>query len=226
MDVTSHFFSVLITGFLSSEFLLLGNLTKTPTLHNSLFCKGFVVKFNVSVTNGRRMMSLRSEKTGSRKMDEKRTKLIGDLWGEELTELKIWHRKSHDGYTTIPRTLPYIHKIMNELADVGKPVSETYFSLWCNSFDGGFVEIKDKGRFAYEAGFTGQRSVTTWLGRMKKLEELGFISSKGGFGDDFRYVLLINPHWQVNEIYKKRGNTDDRFNSLAARMQDIKAVFE
>jgi len=171
-------------------------------------------------------MSVRSEKAGSRKMDEKREKLIKELWGDELDRLKIWHRKSHDGYTTIPRTLPYIYKIMNELADVGKPVSDTYFSLWCNSFDGGFVEVKDKGRFAYEAGFTGQRSITTWLGRMKKLQSLGFINAKEGFGEEFRYILLINPHWLVNEIYKASGNKDERFNSLVARMQDIKAVFE
>lgn len=185
-----------------------------------------MVIFKPIEIKARIMMSARSDKAGSRKMDEKREKLIEGLWGKELADLKIWHRKSHDGYTTIPRTLPYIHKIMNELADVGKPVSDTYFALWCNSFDGGFVEIKDKGRFAYEAGFTGQRSITTWLGRMKKLQELGFISSKGGFGDDFRYILLINPHWQINEIYKEKGKTDERFNSLAARMQDIKAVFE
>ncbi len=45
--------------------------------------------------------------------------------------------------------------------------AKRYLALWCRVFDEGFVEIRDKEAFAYESGFSGQRAVTTWSGRMK-----------------------------------------------------------
>ncbi|MXE70797.1 hypothetical protein FQ026_23100, partial [Escherichia coli] len=91
----------------------------------------------------------------------KRTEnLIKELWGDELSELNIWNRKEHDGFTTIPRTLNYINRIIDHLAGTGSPVSQTYLSLWCRVFDEGFVEIRDKDALAFESGFSGQRAVT------------------------------------------------------------------
>lgn len=170
-------------------------------------------------------MSVKGRKAGIKKMEEKRNKLKLDLWGGELSELKIWDRKVHDGFTTIPRTIPQINRIIDKFAGKGKPVSSTYLSLWCSVFDGGFLEIKDKGRFAFESGFSGERAVTTWTTRMRQLEKLKLITSKPSANDEFRYVILLNPLNAVKELYGDKPK-DELYNALLGRMSETGAVFD
>lgn len=125
-------------------------------------------------------MSTRGTKKGRQTLAQKRKKMRDDLWADEINLLNLWNRTEHDGYTTIPRTMPQIFRIMDLWAGKGKPVSATYFTLWCNVHDESYLEIKDKDRFAFESGFSGERAVTTWTTRMRILAELGFISAKKG----------------------------------------------
>ena len=46
----------------------------------------------------------------------------------------LWRRSVHNGYATIPKTMPLVLKIMDEMTK-GAPVSSTYFTLWCSSLD-------------------------------------------------------------------------------------------
>ncbi len=170
-------------------------------------------------------MSEKGKKAGIQKLVEKRRALIEQLWGEELEQLTIWNRKEHDGWTTLPRTIPQLNRIMDKLAGKGTPVSSAYLSLWCNVHDEGFIDIKDKHRFAFESGFSGERAVTTWSNRMKKLEKLGFISTKSGSSGVFNYVLILNPFQVVKSIYKVT-NKDDLYNALVGRMNDVGAKFD
>jgi len=172
-------------------------------------------------------MSEKAKKVGRRSLSKRRENLIKELWGDELPLLKIWNRKEHDGFTTIPRTLNYINRIIDNLSGVGSPVSQTYLSLWCRVFDEGFVEIRDKDSLAFESGFTGQRAVTTWLGRMKKLRDLGLISTRPGTSGEFHYVIMINPLYVIKTHYESVGNAkDERFNALFSRMQEVGADWE
>ncbi|WP_412501902.1 hypothetical protein [Shewanella chilikensis] len=171
-------------------------------------------------------MSERSEKAGQKKMSEKREDLLLDLWGEEeLDGLNIWNRNKHKGFATVPRTLTYISRILDALSGSGTPVSQTYIALWCRVFDEGLVEIRDKDSFAYEAGFNGQRAVTTWGTRMKILRELGFIKTKPGVSGEFQYVLILNPLSVIKTIYEGRDK-DERYNALASRMLEVGAKWE
>lgn len=170
-------------------------------------------------------MSVKGKKVGIKKIEEKRNKLKSALWGEELNGFKIWDRKIHDGFTTIPRVIPQISRIMDKFAGKGKPVSSTYLSLWCNVFDGGFIEIKDKGRFAFESGFTGERAVTTWTNRMRKLESLKLITAKPSANEEFRYVIILNPLNAVKNLYDNEPK-DEFYNALLGRMSEIGAVFD
>lgn len=171
-------------------------------------------------------MSKKARAIGNAKHAEKRKKLIESLWGEDyLEKYSLWNRKDHDGWTTLPRTMPQIHKIMDKFSGKGTPLSGTNLALWCNVHDEGFLEIKDKERYAFESGFSGSRAVTTWLGRMKKLEELGFIVSKPGVNGDFNFVLLINPLNVVKTLYENTSQ-DDLYNALLARMSDVGASFD
>lgn len=170
-------------------------------------------------------MTQRSNAAGKKKQQEARITLRDQLWEGEIEEIRLWDRKKHDGFTTIPRTMPQIFRIMDKEADKGKPVSGTYFSLWCNVWDENFIEIKDKKRFAFEAGFSGERAVTAWTSRMRKLEEIGFISSRSGVQGEFNYIIIINPLHVIKSIYKDR-NKDDLYNALLGRMNEVKAKFD
>lgn len=170
-------------------------------------------------------MSEKAKRSGRRTLAAKRENLIAGLWGDELEELNIWSRHKHDGFTTLPRTLTYINRILDFLGGSGSPLSQTYLALWCRVFDEGFVEIRDKEAFAYESGFSGQRAVTTWSGRMRKLKELGFILTKPGTSGEFQYVIILNPFPVIKNIYESKEK-DERYNSLVGRMQEVGAKWE
>ena len=125
-----------------------------------------------------------------------------------MPSIWIWHRKTNDGFTTIPRTLP----IAMQAADAqskGQPVGHTLFCLWTRSPDHPLITIENPSTFASEAGFVGERAVDTWRRRMKKLRELWFIQTKPGPSGEFHYVLLMNPNgvmeWMHNNGLMQDG---------------------
>src|SRR5690606_37948711 len=112
-----------------------------------------------------------------------------------------WHRKRCHGFITIPRTLPLIMNIIDTLSKA-RPAGPTYFGLWSRTYDESLVILENPMLAAFEAGFSGERAVTTWKQRMRTLVELGFIRTKPGSAGDFHYVLLLNPHrvvWSLKD---------------------------
>ena len=105
----------------------------------------------------------------------------------------LWRRKSNDGYTTLPRTLPIVMQAVDDQSK-GQPAGHTLFCLWARSPDHPFVTIENPATFAAEAGFDGVRAVDTWRRRMRRLRELNLIVNKKGPSGDFHYVLLMNPN--------------------------------
>jgi hypothetical protein len=156
-----------------------------------------------------------------RKAGEKRKYLRDRMW-PDVPESKLWLRSRRVGFTTLPRTMPLIARILNMLSDKGFPLSDTYLTLWCWVFDEAFLEIRNPREFAFESGFGGPRAEATWNGRMKRLEELGFIRSKTGPSGDFAYVLLLNPIQVIDEIYKTRPH-DHYYTALLSRLIQIGA---
>jgi hypothetical protein len=108
----------------------------------------------------------------------------------------LWNRKANKGFTTIPKTLPMIMKIMDEMTK-GAPVSSAYLALWCNTWDNAYVVInrQTEDALALSSGFGGQRGVHTWQGRMKRLQELRFIDIKPGKSGPMSNVIIWNPHY-------------------------------
>ena len=52
----------------------------------------------------------------------------------------LWHRLANKGFATIPKTMPMILKIMDDMTK-GAPVSSTYLTLWCHTWDNSFVVL-------------------------------------------------------------------------------------
>lgn len=137
----------------------------------------------------------------------------------------LWHRKTNDGYTTLPRTLPIAMQAIDAQTK-GQPAGHTLFCLWARSPDHTLVTIENPMTFACEAGFVGERAVDTWRKRMKKLRELFFIATKPGPSGEFHYVLLINPNVALERLRASGLVQDGLYARFIDRVTDIGAFGE
>lgn len=140
-------------------------------------------------------------------------------------EIWLWNRKAHKGFATIPKTMPLILKIMDEITK-GAPVSSTYLTLWCHTWDNSFVVLNKHGDMANASGFGGQRGEHTWATRMKKLQELEFIDIKPGKSGPMGNAIIWNPHYVIRYLHhiKTPGMTEASFNALMETALDIGAT--
>ena len=126
------------------------------------------------------------------KMSERAQQQL-DLHFTDFPSQWLWRRKTNDGFTTLPRTLPLVMQAVDAQSK-GQPAGHTLFCLWARSPDHPLVTIENPATFASEAGFYGERAVDTWRRRMKRLRDLNLIQSKAGPSGDFHFVLLLNPN--------------------------------
>ena len=149
----------------------------------------------------------------------RRKKFWPDLQDEDL-----WIRTQRKGFTTIPRPMPLIMQIMDQLSKKTKPVSSTYLELWCRSFDDCFVTLNNQAVLAFHSGFEGQRALATWRGRLDILNELGFIDLKPGPNGEMSYALILNPFHVIKKLYEEKRIAEGIYNALIDRMIEIKAT--
>ncbi len=137
----------------------------------------------------------------------------------------LWNRKTQKGFTTIPKTMPLILKIMDEITK-GAPVSATYLTLWCNTWDNNFVTLNKNGDMANASGFGGQRGEHTWATRMKTLHELEFINIKPGKSGPLGHAIIWNPHYIIrwHHHIKTPGLTEASYNALIETALEIGVV--
>jgi hypothetical protein len=167
-------------------------------------------------------MNSKQKKARAKKIFSKNIELREQLW-PNITSDSLWNRKQNVGFTTIPRPMPHILQIMDELAAKGKPVSNVYLSLWCRVFDESMIVIQNEKDMAFEAGFTGQRAVTTWHSRMRNLVDMGFIEAKPGSLGKYNYVLIFNPYFVIKKLRKAKKISEELYIALFARAQDVGA---
>lgn len=133
-------------------------------------------------------------------------KMRSELW-PDLDVGMLWDRNLNDGYSTIPRTLSLITNIIDDLSKkhTGKslPAGKTYFGLWCRVWDENMLTIENEAVYAVEAGYSGERNVTTWRAHMKVLLELGFIDAREGAYGPYNYVLMYNPYLVLKKLKAK-----------------------
>jgi len=114
--------------------------------------------------------------------------------------------------------------IMDSIAEKGKPVSSVYFDLWCRANDHGVVKIQgNMDQMAQCSGFSGQRAVSTWIGRLDSIEVLGFIKLASGAGGSRSNALLLNPHFIIRRLADEGGIAKPLWNSLLERAVEIGA---
>jgi hypothetical protein len=156
-------------------------------------------------------------KKGLSQIERRKKEMRSKLW-PELDEKRLWRRDK--GWLVIPRAMPLILQIMDTLSK-GKPVSSTFFDLWCRTYDDSFVIGNKEREMALFSGFTGERAVRTWATRMHILEKLGFIDIKEGTNGPISYVLVFNPYIVIRELYESGQVNTSMYNALMQRVIDI-----
>ena len=159
----------------------------------------------------------------NQKIAERKRNLRKKLW-PDVCDQKLWSRQTSPGWLTVPRVMPLILRIMDMLAPKGKPVSATYFDLWCRTYDDSFVTASKPREMAYFAGFTGERAHHTWVSRIRELGKLGFIMYKGGASGPVNYVLILNPYGVIQQHIKSGKLRGDVVNVLLERMIEVGAT--
>lgn len=146
-----------------------------------------------------------------------------ELHFPKYNKLWLWTRKANDGYTTVPRTLPFVMQAIDNESK-SHPAGHTLFCLWARSPDHPLLIIENPLAYAVEAGFGGSRAVDTWRRRMKKLRELHFIDVKKGDAGDFNYVLLLNPNVAMEHMHQQGLVQSDLFGRFLTRVTDVGAL--
>lgn len=173
-----------------------------------------------------------SEKAAKKRLSKAQKATLAmrkQLW-PHITDDHLWLRADRDGFTTIPRTMPLF---MELIADASKqvttgaksvPAGKAYLVLWCRVFDEGLVKIEVEAAAAMEAGYTGERNVTTWREHLRVLKELGFIDYAGGLAGPCQFVLLLNPYHAAKALLAKGWVQKSAYDALFQRAQEIRAT--
>lgn len=161
---------------------------------------------------------------------ESNLKMRAHLW-PALDEKRLWLRtdKTRKGFTTMPRTMALIVNLIDDIskqATGGKavPAGRTYLVLWCRVFDEGFVRIDNEAVAALEAGYGGERNVTTWRQHLAVLRDLGFIDCKDGPAGPYQYILLFNPYQVIRALNDKGLIQQSTYTALFQRAIDVRAT--
>jgi hypothetical protein len=161
---------------------------------------------------------------------ESNLKMRAHLW-PDLDEKRLWLRtdKTRKGFTTMPRTMALIINLIDDISKQvtnGKavPAGITYLVLWCRVFDESFVKIENEAVAALEAGYAGERNVTTWRQHLTVLRDLGFIDCKGGPAGQYQYILLYNPYQVIRSLNAKGMIQQSTYTALFQRAIDVRAT--
>jgi hypothetical protein len=159
------------------------------------------------------------------KFVKKTRELRARLWPEINFAEELWHRKINDGFITVPRTMPIILSIIDDLTK-GAPASSTYLELWCRSFDEMYVSLSKSKEMACHAGFIGQRAERTWVEKIRALEGLGFISVKAGQAGPLSHALILNPYKVIERLHEAKtpGLSAEKYNAFIERAIEIGAL--
>lgn len=156
-----------------------------------------------------------------RKIQVRQLELRARLWpGIDVGNL--WNRQTHDGFSTIPSTMPLMMSIMDDLSN-GRPVSMPYLDLWTRAYDEGFVTLAKPREMAFHSGYNTERAERTWKQKLDILSGLGFINLKSGPSGPASYALIWNPYLVIKWHHENKsvGLREDKFNALVARALEI-----
>lgn len=170
------------------------------------------------------MANGRQAATKKLKMAERAQQQL-DLHFQGVDPRIMWRRKTNDGFTTVPRTMPLVMQAVDQASN-GIAPGHVLFCLWARSPDNPLLMIENPSTYAAEAGFSGERAVDTWRKRMRALRDWGMILTKKGSSGEFHYVLLLNPNTGVEAMHSGGRVQPELYARFRDRMAEIGALGE
>lgn len=144
------------------------------------------------------------------------------LW-PELTDDMLWSM-DNEGWVALPRLMPLMLSIMDDLSGKGFPVSRTYLELWSRiRIEESFLALNRPEEMAFHAGFEGQRALRTWKDRMQRLAKLGLIGVKPGPLGDLSYAVIYNPYYVIKRAYLAGEVHENKWQALVIRANEVGA---
>ena len=143
------------------------------------------------------------------------------LW-PDVTENMLWSMDS-DGWVPLPRLMPLMMSIMDDLSGKGFPVGRTYLEMWARLREEQFLTLNRPEEMAFHAGFEGQRALRTWKDRVQRLADLGFIGLKPGPLGDLSYAIFYNPYHIVKRAYLRGEVQERKWQALVIRANEVGA---
>lgn len=141
------------------------------------------------------------------------------LW-PTLTDDMLWGM-DNDGWVAVPRLMPLMMNIMDDLSEKGFPVSRTYLELWARLRDEQFLTLNRPEEMAFHAGFDGQRALRTWKDRVQRLANLGFIGLMPGPLGDLSYAVFYNPYHVIKRAYLTGKVQERKWQALVVRAGEV-----
>ena len=144
------------------------------------------------------------------------------LW-PELTDKVLWSM-DNEGWVALPRLMPLMLSIMDDLSGKGFPVGRAYLELWSRMrVEESFVTLNRPEEMAFHAGFEGQRALRTWKDRIQRLANLGFIGVKPGPLGDLSYAVIYNPYHLIKRAYLAGQVQENKWQALVIRANEVGA---
>lgn len=163
------------------------------------------------------MARSRKRSIQARQLDARRK-----LW-PDLSNDMVWSM-DNDGWVALPRLMPLMMSIMDDLAGKGVPVSRTYLELWSRvRIEESFIALNRPEEMAFHAGFEGQRALRTWKDRMRSLADLGFIGVMPGPLGELSYAVIYNPYHVIKRAYVNKKVHENKWQALTIRANEVSA---
>lgn len=143
------------------------------------------------------------------------------LW-PDVTDAMLWSMDK-EGWVALPRLMPLMMSIMDDLSDKGFPVSRTYLELWARLREEQFLALNRPEEMAFHAGFEGQRALRTWKDRIQRLADLGFVGLKPGPLGDLSYAVVFNPYYVIKRAYLSGKVQERKWQALVVRANEVSA---
>lgn len=144
------------------------------------------------------------------------------LW-PGIADEALWSM-DNEGWVALPRLMPLMMSIMDDLSGKGFPVSRTYLELWTRMrIEESFITLNRPDEMAFHAGFEGQRALRTWKDRIGRLADLGFIGVMPGPLGTLSYAVVFNPYHVIKKFYLAGKVHENKWQALVIRANEISA---
>ena len=153
---------------------------------------------------------------------ERQLQVRAKLW-PSISDAMLWGGDDAQGFSMVPRVMPLMMTIMDDLSGKGFPVGQTYLELWCRLREERFLTLNRPEEMAFHAGFSGQRAVRTWKDRVKRLADLGFIELQPGPLGELSYAIFFNPYHVLKRHFIAGKINAARWQALVIRALEIGA---